>query len=48
MKIKVLFGIVMPSKDTKIFQFNQYQHSDKSSDLEPLIKIILKNYPQQK
>ena len=50
----------MPSKDTEILEFNQYQKSDKApfviyADLECLIKnrligvkIILKNHPQQK
>ena len=50
----------MPSKDTKILEFNQYQKYDKApfviyADLECLmkkrligVKIILKNYPQQK
>ena len=52
-------GAVIPSEDTKIFKFNQYQKSDKTSftihvDLESLIKkrmdlkIILKNHLQQK
>ena len=49
----------MPSEDTKISEFNQYQKSDNTSsiiyaDLESLIKkqmdeaIILKNHLQQK
>ena len=37
----------MPSEDTKILEFSQYQNSDKAPfiinvDLESLIKIILK------
>ena len=52
-------GAAIPSEDTKIFKFNQYQKSDKTAftihaDLESLIKkrmdlkIILKNHLQQK
>ena len=49
----------MPSENTKILEFKQYQKSDKTRsiiyvDLESLIKklmnvkIILKNHPKQK
>ena len=48
----------MPSKDTKLLEFNQYQNSDKGQfiiyvDLECIIrlmniKIILKIHPNQK
>ena len=48
----------MPSKDTNLLEFNQYQNSDKAqfiiyADLECItrlmnIKIILKIHPNQK
>ena len=59
MSYKGFLSVVMPSKDTEILQFNQYQKSDKISsiiyaDLESLIKnwmdakIFLKSHLQQK
>ena len=45
MKIKYFCNIIIPSKDTKILVFNQYQKSDKApfiiyADLECLIEKI--------
>ena len=59
MKNKDFCSVVMPSVDTKILEFNQYQKSYKTAsiiyaDFESLIKkwmdvkIILKNHVQQK
>ena len=56
---KIFCSVVIPSEDTNILEFNQYQISDKTSsiiyaDLQSLIKkingflIILKKYPPQK
>ena len=52
-KIKDFCNVVMPSEDTKILEFNQYQKSDKApfiiyADLECLIEKIdgRKNNPE--
>ena len=51
-------GVLMPSKDTKILEFNQYQNSDKTLSISCRsqifnkkwmnVKIILKNHLHQK
>ena len=56
---KDICGVLMPSEDTQVLEFNKYQKSDKTllSFMQILnlwlkeqmhVRLILKNYPQQK